>query len=333
MDSLRQCQHPAGWALQAILFIFKVAFNTLTYGCMVTPEELEALDLMCWLRHGDDAARLAYCNQSTISRRSQQALQVFQPFPSHGPGPYSSPGPSTLLQMEREVHQLYRFSGRSRLRLHAPYWASRVLGNQLDASWMVNPARQKESVGAALSLLEDRVIDAMIAEASQRPADDNPRFFSFDLYEVPLVLCVDALAEKQVSRSLYCEKSLSSDDVGSLSRVRPQRFLSPESKGCVVQLFNHLYGDAMGAEAGFDQRLQESSQVTFLMAHHPSAFEDFRHFRRIDCECGFRAQESLVVLRGLEENPSILGLLETLSSSYLEPLKQHAEVIIDRAMA
>jgi len=38
-------------------------------------------------------------------------------------------------------------------------------------------------------------------------------------------------------------------------------------------------------------------------------------------------------LRGLEENPSILGLLETLSSSYLEPLKQHAEVIIDRAMA
>ena len=300
---------------------------------MVTPEELEALDLMCWLRHGDDAARLAYCNQSTISRRSQQALQVFHPFPSHGPGPHPLAGPSTLLQMEREVHQLYRLSGRSRLRLHAPYWASRVLGNQLDASWMVNPARKKESVGAALSLLEDRVIDAMITETIQRPADDNPKFVCFDLYEVPLVLCADVLIEKQVGKSLYCEKRLSSDDVRSLSRVRPQGFLSPESKGCVVQLFKHLYGDSLGAECGFDRRLQDVSQVTFFMAHHPSVFEDFRHFRRIDCECGFRAKESLVVLRGLEENPSILSLLETLSSSYLEPLKQHAEVIIDGAMA
>jgi len=51
---------------------------------MVTPEELEALDLMCWLRNGDDAARLAYCNQSTISRRSQQALKVFNQLPSQG---------------------------------------------------------------------------------------------------------------------------------------------------------------------------------------------------------------------------------------------------------
>ena len=333
MDSLGQCQHPDGWALQAILFIFKVAFNTLTYGCMVTPEELEALDLMCWLRHGDDAARLAYCNQSTISRRSQQALQVFQPFPSHGPGPYSSAGPSTLLQMEREVHQLCRFSGRSRLRLHAPYWASRVLGNQLDASWMVNPTRNKEPVGEALRLLEDRVIDAMIAETRQRPADDDPKFACFDLYEAPLMLCAEVLAEKRASNPLYADKRLSSDDVGSLSYVKPQRFLSRESKGCVYQLYNLLYGDARDADCGSDQTLKDRYPVTFVMSHHPLVFEDFRHFRRIDCECGFRAQESLVVLRGLEENPSILGLLETLSSSYLEPLKQHAEVIIDRAMA
>jgi len=300
---------------------------------MVTPEELEALDLMCWLRNGDDAARLAYCNQSTISRRSQQALQVFNPFASHGPGPHPLAGPSTLLQMEREVHQLYRLSGRSRLRLHAPYWASRALVNQLDLTWMVNPAREKEPVGAALNLLEDRVIDAMITETIQRPADDNPKFVCFDLYEVPLILCADVLVERQVNKSLYGDKGLSSDDVKSLSRVKPQGFLSPESKGCVVQLFNHLYGDCLGAESGFDQQLPDSSNVTFFMAHHPSAFEDFCHFRRIDCECGFTAQESLVVLRGLEENPSILGLLETLSSSYLEPLRQHSEVIIDRAMA
>jgi hypothetical protein len=68
------------------------------------------------------------------------------------------------------------------------------------------------------------------------------------------------------------------------------------------------------------------------MAHHPLLFEEFRHYRAIDCDCNFRAKESLVVLRGLEESPDILALLEILSATYLKPLSQHAEVLIDRAM-
>jgi hypothetical protein len=300
---------------------------------MVTTDELEALDLLCWLRNGDDAARLAFCNQSTISRRSQQALKVFNPLPSHGQGPHPQAGPSILLRMEREVHQLFRFSGGNRLRLHAPYWASRALGSQLDTSWMLNPARQKEPVGAALGLLEDRIIDALITETIQRPADDNPKFVCFDLYEVPLVLCAEVLADGPVSKTLYCEKKLSSHDVRSLSLVKPQGFLSPESKGCIFQLFNHLYGENLDLDCEPSQPLVDSSSVTFFMAHHPLLFEEFRHYRPIDCDCNFRAKESLVVLRGLEESPSILALLEILSASYLNPLRQHAEVLIDRAMA
>jgi len=299
---------------------------------MVTPEELEALDLMCWLRNGDDAARLAYCNQSTISRRSQQALKVFNLLPSQGQRCHAQAGPSTLLRMERQVHQLFRFSGGNRLRLHAPYWASSLLGNQLDTSWMLNPARQKEPVGAALGLLEDRIIDAMITETIQRPADDNPKFVCFDLYEVPLALYAEVLADGPASKPLYCEKKLSSHDVGSLSLVEPQGFLSPESKGCVFQLFNHLYGENLALDCEPSQPLVDGSTVTFLMAHHPLLFEEFRHYRAIDCDCNFRAKESLVVLRGLEESPSILALLEILSATYLKPLSQHAEVLIDRAM-
>jgi len=233
--------------------------------------------------------------------------------------------------MEREVHQLFRFYGGNRLRLHAPYWASSLLGNQLDTSWMLNPARQKEPVGAALGLLEDRIIDAMITETIQRPADDNPKFVCFDLYEVPLALYAEVLADGPASKPLYCEKKLSSHDVGSLSFVEPQGFLSPESKGCVFQLFNHLYGENLALDYEPSQPLVDSSSVTFLMAHHPLLFEEFRHYRAIDCDCNFRAKESLVVLRGLEESPGILALLEILSASYLKPLRQYAEVLFDRS--
>lgn len=303
---------------------------------MVSPDELEALDLLCWLRNGDDAARLVYCNQSTISRRSQQAIKVFDLFFSHGQGPHPQAGSATLLRMEREVHQLFRLSGGNRLRLHAPYWASRRLDGQLDAHWMVNPTRNKEPVGEALRLLEDRVIDAMIAETRQRPADDDPKFVCFDLYETPLLLCAEVLAEKRASNPLYADKRLSSGDVGSLSYVRPQRFLSRESKGCVFQLYNLLYGDTRDADCGSSQPLKDGYSVTFVMSYHPLVFAGFGHYRPIDSidyGCGFMAKESLVVLRGLEESPSILALLEFLSSSYLKPLKQHAEVQIDRAFA
>ena len=154
-----------------------------------------------------------------------------------------------------------------------------------------------------------------------------------DFSRCPLVLCAEVLDEKQASKPLCYDNGLNSGDVRSLSLVKPQGFLSPESKGCVMQLFDYFYGVSQAAECGSDQPLEDRSPVTFFMAHHPSILEDFRHFRLIDCECGFLAKESLVVLRGLEENPIILGLLEMLSSFYLERLGRHSDVIINKSMA
>jgi len=299
---------------------------------MVSPEELEAFDLMCWLGNGQDAARLAFCNQSTISRRSQHVLKLFKLNSTQHQDCQSQLWSGTLLRMEREVHQLYRLAGGCPLRLHAPYWASRRLEGQLQAGWIVNPARQKEPVGAALRLLEDRVIDAMITETCQRPAGNNHNFVCFDLYEVDLITYAEVLAEKQAAKPLYSEKNLSPGDIGALSHVKPQSFLSQESKECVVQLYDLLYGVHQGADRRSSNPYEDSLPVTFFMAHHTSAFEDFGRYRPIDYDCSFRARESLVVLRGMEESPKVLRLLETLSRSYLEPLGRYSSVTIDRAM-
>ncbi len=299
---------------------------------MVTPEELEALDLMCWLAHGDDAALLGYCNQSTISRRSQTALRIFNLEPCRDQSLHQQAKANPFLRMEREVHQLYRLRGHGRLRLHAPYWASRLLENQLGDRWIVNPTRERQAIGEALTLLEHRVIDAMIAEASQHPGEDNPQFVCFDLYEVPLILCGDGRAEGVASEPLYGERNLSRDDVRGLTLVQPQPFLSPETKGCVVHLFDYLFGASLPAGDGCDRPLKQAAPVTFLMAHHPSVFEDFGHFRRIDCDCQFHAKESLVVLRDLAESSAIAGLLELLSRTYLPAMARKSSVSLDLAL-
>jgi hypothetical protein len=141
------------------------------------------------------------------------------------------------------------------------------------------------------------------------------------------------LAEKQAAKSLYSEKNLGPGDVGTLSHVKPQSFLSQESKECVVQFYDLLYGVHQGADRGSGNSYEDRLPVTFFMAHHASVFEDFGRYRPIDYDCGFRARESLVVLRGMEESPQVLRLLETLSRSYLEPLRRYSSVTIDRAIA
>ena len=293
---------------------------------MVAPEELEALDLICWFGNCHDAAQLAHCNQSTISRRSQHVLKLFKLNSSRHHPCHPQPWSTTLLRMEREVHQLYRLSAGSRLRLHVPYWASRLLNNQLAPSWILNPAKQKEPVGSPLRLLEDRVIDAWIAEPAQRPADDDTTFACFDLYQAPLQLC----STLEADNPLLCEANLSRQDVGLLASFESQPFLSPTTKECGLHLFGNLYGDPSSpCDGGLGGSLGKKS-TTFLIS--PTlALPEFSRYQTIDCECGFEAKESLVVLRGLAESPAILGLLEMLSCSYISALRHCHDVIIDRA--
>ena len=293
---------------------------------MVTPEALEALDLMCWLGHGEDAARLGYCNQSTISRRSQNALRIFKLKPSRSQSLLLQTSDFPLLRMEREVHQLYRLAGRGRLRLHAPYWASRLLENCLWDGWVMNPARVKEPVGEALALLELRVIDAFIAEHSQRPVDDDPAFVCFDLYQAPLQLCT----VKSGANPLCHETNLGAGDVGLLASFQPFDFLSRHTKECGSVLFDYLYCQSLSRLSGDSLPVIEKASASFVIT--PTlALDEWSHLHLVDCECAFDASESLVVLREFATHPRICQLRDCISESYLAQISHHPGVLIHQS--
>ena len=282
---------------------------------------------MCWLRCGGDAALLGFCNQSTISRRSQNALKVFKLRPSPDVPSHLVAGAGTLLQMEREVHQLYRLQGRGRLRLHAPYWASRRLDNQLGSRWLVNPARDREPVAEALVLLEERVIDALIAENSQRPAADDPTFVCFDLYRDHLRLC----ALNGEDNPLCHEKNLRNQDIGALAEIKPLQFLSRSSKECAFELFEYLYGDPPASSTGGANSKTDAnanSQPVSFFYTSSLTLPEFCDVSEVDCACDFEATESLVVRRELAQEPCISQLLERLAESYLTAVRDHPGVTI-----
>ena len=86
---------------------------------MIGIEELDALDLTIWLGRGSDAASLLGCNQSTISRRSNQCLQVFDLRMHRDAEGWPRIRQHDLLQLERQVHQLHRLRDGRHLRIDA----------------------------------------------------------------------------------------------------------------------------------------------------------------------------------------------------------------------
>jgi len=89
-------------------------------------------------------------------------------------------GTSKLLTMERHLHQLYRFIKQARLRLHS---TNRIIRAKLPEPWIVNPLQCIESSFDSLDLLDSHLIDVLISEGIQRPADHDVRYSIFDLYQ------------------------------------------------------------------------------------------------------------------------------------------------------
>jgi hypothetical protein len=156
---------------------------------MVSPEQLEALDLTLWLGTEQLAANRALCNQSTISRRSQDVQRCFQVerVRDELSLTWELEPISPLLDMEREVHQLYRWLQECRLRLEADAWLAPVVAD-LPSHW-IRGTFDGWGVERPLQLLRSRVLDAWLSCSSyDLPPADDPDLAVIELARFPLLL-------------------------------------------------------------------------------------------------------------------------------------------------
>jgi len=158
---------------------------------MVGLEELAALDLTLWLRHGAAVAERCNCNPSTISRRLARARAVFALQLKRHQGEWELVRPSPLLDLEREVHQFARVLGQAPLRLEiCPYLQG--LAQPPYAGWMLGVG-DHFGVGRPLALLADRVIDAWLCDTLQDvPQGPDSPFAVLPLVALPVAVVADA---------------------------------------------------------------------------------------------------------------------------------------------
>lgn len=155
---------------------------------MLSQDCLEALDYLIWLGAETQAAAMANCNQSTISRRAKQAASVFEVQMYKCNGEWNTLASNNLLTLERQVHQLFRFSIKHRLRLESDHWAGRQVLKALPSPW-VHGRVGRIGIERPMQLLRERIIDAWIScSKADLPAQDDPTYQVHELATMPVAI-------------------------------------------------------------------------------------------------------------------------------------------------
>lgn len=158
---------------------------------VVSIDELACLDYLIWVRSGSAASDRLDLSQPTISRRVQRVAKVFNVKLSKPDGEWEVLGDTTILNLERKVHQVYRWSHDLPLRIEAQYYSGYLFCERISNAWVKGSFYYLE-IHTPLRYLRDGVIDAWIGCYPDVPEDDDPDLKFFHLTRLPVRVVVPA---------------------------------------------------------------------------------------------------------------------------------------------
>ena len=288
---------------------------------MVTPDELMALDLVIWLRTGQVAASRCHCNQSTISRKVDHALKTFGLSLQRRHGEWQLLGDTTLLGMERHIHQLYRFSGREPLRIEACFVPGPMLLNPPPLGWITGCFDHIGQV-RPLELVEQRVIDAWITgSAFDLQGLEARGLVAFELNRAPVWLMADP------DHPMQGDRNLSQSDLDRFPSLALPEGCWPTMESLLRQ--QGLWSNPLRLQkyepAAWEGRTADrvtlSYATTLMDAHFPG-------LQQLDWDLGFENGDALVVRRDMAEQPAIAQLLELLRQRCLALQPRHPSLTV-----
>jgi hypothetical protein len=151
---------------------------------------LTALDGLIWLRTGHQVEAKLGIGQSNVSRLSRKCAEIFGLSLARGGSEWNLKGDTTLLNLERRVHQAVRWSRGRPLRLEAQHWSGPLLCEPAPAGWIAGCFHFHE-YERPLQLLREGVIDAWVASYPDVPAATDPTIACIGLSRMPIWLVVD----------------------------------------------------------------------------------------------------------------------------------------------
>ncbi len=278
---------------------------------MLRIEELEALDLLLWLQSGVTAAEVAGTNQSTICRRAKRALDTFQAELMRERVTWRVETPlAPLLDLQRQIHQQWRFKTGRSLRLNVPSWSRPLLKGCALPGWIISPEGGPLVCENPLALLRGHVIEACLLTPTQLAEGPQADLAVVDLYGSRIDLRLIAGAE---SCSQAMDSPQAAQDLLAHGCLQLLPFLPSSCRASSrqrLETLRHELGVACRDIAAAPWRQSAAAaQLAFLtpvMAHGLSAL------RPLPLHLDWPYRESLVVLRSTVDEPAVQVLLESL---------------------
>lgn len=289
---------------------------------MVVPiGELACFDLLLWLRTGASAAKRLNTSQSRVSRCVKAVADVFGVTLSKTDGEWVFEGDQTLLNLERRVHQEYRWRRNLPLRIEAQYYSGPLFCNPAPDGWIAGNFDYLQ-IHTPLSHLRNSVIDAWIACYPDVPDQDDPYFARFDITRLPAYLVVPVdhplleLGDGVTLDDVRRYPSLALSD-GAFPKV--QKVLQS------IGLWN-LPIDIKRYETDKWEGRVRRLTVGYATSFSIKLFEEIQSV--LPCSIPLEVGDSLVVRREFATHPRLLKLLEKLRSRALELVQQYPDVSI-----
>lgn len=156
---------------------------------VVSIQDLDCFDLIVWLRTGEAAGQRIGYSQSKVCRTVAAVSKTFGISIEKQCNEWYVLGDLTILNLERRVHQQYRWNEGRSLRLEAQYYSGPLFCDPIPNGWITGNFDYLE-IHTPLRHLRDGVIDAWIGCYPDVPEPDDPDFACFHLTRLPTHLVV-----------------------------------------------------------------------------------------------------------------------------------------------
>lgn len=289
---------------------------------VVSVQDLDCLDLIIWLRTGESAAlRLGY-TQPSVSRTVNRISDIFGVTLQKNGGEWNLLGDTTLLNLQRRVHQYYRWSKSSPLRLEAQYYSGPLFCDPVPAGWVAGNFDYLE-INTPLRHLRDGVIDAWIGCFPDIPEEDDPDFACFHLTRLPTHLVV---SERHPLAQV--ESQLSLEDVRAYPSLALPDGAFPKIQAILQKLglWNLPVDRFRYSREQWEGRVESDFVIGYASAFSISLFEAPQVILPVPIPMD--VGDSLVVKREFAEHPRFIELLQQLQQKAQELQQRFPEVVI-----
>ena len=289
---------------------------------MISIADLKYLDFQIWLRSGEECAKRLFTTQSTISRRNAETLKTLDLKTKRDEfGEWIMEGDTRLLNMERNIHQLYRLSNHEeKLRLEATFWSGPTLATPVPEGW-INGVWDHVGMTRPLHLIREGIIDAWISSYQpDLPEPDNPDFAIIDLCKTPVKLVANQY------HPLAKKKDICKQDLESFPALSLPKGWFPRTE---EKLRSHGLWSTEARMKRYKKELWEGKTEDQSTLSYATCLglEAMKNLSVLDYDLDLISGESLIVKKSLTDSEEIYSLVSRLKERILEKAKIHSELI------